>query len=286
MNDTADNTSPVPLPDPAQAQIAASFVAARRQARALPSFPGPLPASLAAAYRVQDLAIEQWSDRVIGWKVGYIAPERRDDEGDERLLGPMFARALWHDHGGINPIPVFEGGFAAVEAEYVLRINDDARPGKLTWTPEEAAQLPTTLLVGVEVASSPLASINDLGPCAVIADFGNHAGLVLGREIPDWHVLDEAGLHAETWIDGSPVGAGGAARLPGGLHGALAFALTRLARRGRPLRAGELIATGNATGIHQIGVGQKAEVRFADLPPIACRAVPATALAGGTERHG
>ena len=33
---------------------------------------------------------------------------------------------------------------------------------------------------------------------------------------------------------------------PGGLRAAFAFALSRSARRGRPLKAGDLIATGNA----------------------------------------
>ena len=71
------------------------------------------------------------------------------------------------------------------------------------------------------------------------------------------------------------VGTGGATRLPGGLRAAYAFALSRSALRGRPLRKGDLIATGNATGIHDIEAGQTALVRFAGFGDIACRAVPA-----------
>ena len=63
--------------------------------------------------------------------------------------------------------------------------------------------------------------------------------------------------------------------LPGGLRTAIAFALSRSAKRGRPLKRGELIATGNATGIHDIRVGQTAVVRFAGFGDIACRAVAA-----------
>ena len=257
--------------------IARHFVEARRAGRSLPDFPGAIPPDLVTAYQVQDLAITRWGDAVAGWKIGYIAPERRDVSGDERLLGPVFARNLWIATGSIVDIPVFSGagGFAAVEAEYVLQLQADAPADKYDWTPEEAAALPTRLFIGVEVASSPLATINVLGPKVVVSDFGNNNGLVLGAEIADWTRLDEARLLARTEIDGQVVGTGGASNLPGGLRAAFAFALARSAKRGRSLRKGEWIATGNATGIHDIAVGQHAVVRFEGHGEISCRAVAA-----------
>ncbi len=263
-----------PAPDDAAA-IARTFTEARRAGSALPAFPGAIPTDLVGAYQVQDRAIDRWDDQVIGWKVGYIAAERRDGSGDERLLGPIFKRQLWNDTGRTTDIPVFVGGFGAVEAEYVLELLEDAPAGQLHWSPEQAEALPARLYIGVEVASSPLATINELGPRGVVSDFGNNNGLVLGPEIPNWTALDDAQLRAETLIEGDVVGTGGATRLPGGLRAAYAFALSRSALRGRPLRKGDLIATGNATGIHDITVGQTALVRFAGFGDIACRAVPA-----------
>lgn len=262
-------------PPPALNEIARSFTQARAEGRALADFPGSIPEDLETAYRVQDIAIAQWPDQVVGWKVGYIAAERRDHSGDDRLLGPIFSRRLQNATGSIADIAVFAGGFAAVEAEYVLRLDADAPADQLHWTPEQAAALPATLFIGVEVASSPLATINVLGPRVVISDFGNNNGLLLGPQIPDWTALDEATLRAETLIEGEVVGTGGALHLPGGLRTAFAFALGRSARRGRPLRRGELIATGNATGIHDIAVGQQALIRFHGHGEIHCRAVAA-----------
>jgi 2-keto-4-pentenoate hydratase len=256
--------------------IAAAFVCARKEGAALAGFPGVIPNDLIAAYRVQDLAIAQWLDEVIGWKVGYIQPQRRDVSGDERLLGPIFRRQVWPADGVVD-LPVFAGGFAAVEAEYVLRLRADAPHGKTEWTPQEAAALPATLHVGIEVASSPLATINALGPCVVVSDFGNNNGLILGDEIAGWRAIPEEQLRAQTWIDGACVGTGGATVLPGGLLAAYAFALSRSAQRGRPLRAGELVATGNATGIHDITIGQTTQVRFEGYGAIDARAVAATA---------
>jgi len=254
------------------AKIAGSFVEARVRGASLPDFPGSIPADLVTAYQVQDLAISLWPDRVVGWKVGFIAAERRDSSGDDRLLGPIFSAGLLDAIGGNVGFPVFAGGFAAVEAEYVLRLQADAPADKTEWTPAEAAALPATLHIGVEIASSPLATINILGPRVVVSDFGNNNGLILGREIPGWLAIPEAELTCHTFIEERLVGSGGATTLPGGLRAAYAFALSRSAKRGRPLKAGDLIATGNATGIHDIAVGQSARISFAGFGDITCRA--------------
>jgi len=267
------------------AAIADQFVRARRQGVSLPDFPGQIPEDLVTAYRVQDIAIAQWPDRVVGWKVGYIAPERRDASGDERLLGPIFERSLQmatgsHPAASLD-FQVFSGGFGAVEAEYVLRLDADAPAEKTDWTPEEAATVLSTLYTGMEVASSPLATINLLGPRVVISDFGNNNGLILGEEISNWVSIPESELTCQTFIDEQQVGSGGATTLPGGLRAAFAFALSRSAKRGRPLKKGDLIATGNATGIHDIGAGQQARLRFAGFNDIVCRAVAATPRESG-----
>ncbi len=265
------------LPPAGLGEIARQFVSARLRGGSLSDFPGLIPDDLETAYRVQDLAISQWDDRVVGWKVGYIAAERRDSSGDDRLLGPVFSRKLWNATGAIVEIPVFSGagGFAAVEAEYVLQLQADAPVDQLHWSPEQAEALPARMFIGVEVASSPLATINVLGPLAVVSDFGNNNGLILGPEVPAWTTLDEPSLRAQTEIEGEVVGTGGATRLPGGLRAAYAFALSRSAQRGRPLKKGDLIATGNATGIHDIAVGQQAVIRFTGYGDISCKAVAA-----------
>lgn len=245
----------------AKRSIVDAFARARRAGEALAGFPGTIPDTLVEAYAVQDLAIAEWGDALVGWKVGYIAAERRDVSGDDRLLGPVFRRNL-QQAGDDLRIAVFAGGFGAIEAEYVLRLDADAPADKTDWTPEEAAALPATLFVGLEVASSPLATINQLGPLVVVSDFGNNNGLVVGAEIPHWTELDDAALRVETRIDDVVVGTGGATTLPGGLRQAFAFALSRSAGRGRPLKRGELVATGNATGIHDILPGQRAHLVF------------------------
>jgi 2-keto-4-pentenoate hydratase len=87
-------------------------------------------------------------------------------------------------------------------------------------------------------------------------------------------------LRCDTRIDGALVGSGTAASVNGGPLAALAFALRCNALRGRPLRAGDLISTGAATGVHSIGAGQLAEVAFDGIATLACRTVPMIPVAG------
>lgn len=256
--------------------VAQTFVRARRTATALPGYPGDLPPDLAAAYQVQDAALKLWPDEVVGWKVGRIPPEHEATLGANRLCGPVFRQALWHvNPGEVTPFPVFEGGFAAVEAEYVARIGADAPADKLTWTTEEALDLIGALHIGMEPAGSPLATINLVGPLAVVSDFGNNAGLMVGAEIAGWRETPIQGLHCQTVIEGRVVGQGGAFVLPGGPVESVRFLAENVARRGRPLKAGMYVCTGAAAGIHDIVAGQTGAVRFDGEGEIACRAVPA-----------
>jgi 2-keto-4-pentenoate hydratase len=261
--------------------IAEEFVRARLRGEALRSFPGEAPPALESAYATQDCAISLWPDRVAGWKVGRIDPPWSERLGEDRLVGPIFARDIREAHPGkLIEFPVFEGGFAAVEAEFVFRLTGDPPPDKLTWTAEEAARLPSALHVGIETAGSPLAAINDLGPPVVVCDFGNNAGLLLGPEVAGWRDRPLESLTCETFIEHRSVGRGGAPSLPGGPLAAFAFALQRCAARAKPLAAGDLVSTGATTGIHEIMSGEHVCVRFSDIGEIRCRAVPASRRSG------
>jgi 2-keto-4-pentenoate hydratase len=269
------------------AAVARQFVRARLGARALSAFPGPLPPDMAAGYRAQEAAIGLWREPIVGWKVGRIPAELQGELGAARLMGPVFAGHLWiADSAAPTPLPVISGGFAAVEAEYVFRIGRDAPADKLKWTPDEALEFAGDLLVGVEFAGSPLATINVLGPRVVASDFGNNAGLIVGRPVPNWRQRPDLIPPCRAYVADVLVGEGSPADVPGGPQASLAFLLGACAARGRPLQAGQFVTTGAASGIHEIEAGQSARIVFGELDEIRCVAVPA-APAGdrGGENH-
>ena len=260
--------------------VASEFVTARRSAGSFTKYPGLPPPDLDAAYRCQDEAIALWDDTISGWKVGWIPEPLSQKYGAQRLVGPIFNRALKRANGSASiDAPVFARGFAAIEAEFVFQLAKDAPANVTEWSTETARRFVKTMFIGIEIASSPLQNINDYGPAVVASDFGNNAGLLLGAEVPDWQARTLESLNCETRIEGAVVGRGNAAAVSGGPLAALAFALRCNARRGRPLRAGEYVSTGAATGVHSIVAGQSAEAIFTGIGSLRCVATPMTPVA-------
>lgn len=252
------------------ASVAETFVKARRAARALDAFPGIPPTDLASAYACQDAALSLWDDEIGGWKIGRIGADFEPRLGAGRLAGPIFSRSIWRSADDPVVVPILVGGFAAVEAEFVYLLGRDAPADKLTWNTDEARSMVGEARIGVEMAGSPLATINALGPAVVVSDFGNNNGLIVGPSAE----LDED-LVVETVLDCALVGRGRAGDIPGGPIESLRFLLENTARRGRPLKAGQYVSTGAITGIHDIVAGQSARVDFGRLGVIRLHAVAA-----------
>jgi len=254
--------------------IAAAFVAARRDARALGVYPGNPPMTLEAAYRIQDAAIRLHGGSVAGWKVGRIPPPLDEKFGATRLFGPIFT-GLVHAVLPRRDMPIFDGGFGAVEAEFLFQLGD-VPTGRTTWSIADALACVTAVHIGFEIASSPFAGINKMGPTVTASDFGNNNGLLVGPALTDWQIVDIDEMQLITRIDGVVVGTGQAASFPGGCGGSIALLLENLAQRGIAAAHGTWVSTGAVTGVHEISPGSIATAEFGNLKPIACRIVAAT----------
>jgi 2-keto-4-pentenoate hydratase len=255
------------------ASIARRFREARWGADGLPEYPGELPRSLDDAYVIQDSAIGDWGKPVLGWKVGRIPSPLAERHGSDRLAGPIFN--VVEANGDVPEMPIFAKGFAAAEAEFLLRVGAKPPPGKTAFTLAEAGDLIDAVHVGIEIASSPLGSINDLGPTAIVSDFGNNNGLVVGRAIPDWRSSGFEEWEVVTRIDGQEVGRGAASSFVDGAIGSARFLFELLARRGINLVPGQWISSGAVTGVHPLKPGQTAEVLFDRWYEVRCRAIAA-----------
>lgn len=255
--------------------IVSAFRVARVSALPLVVYPGAVPATLSDAYALQDAAITAFPDIVRGWKIAGVLPEFREAIGASRLAGPVFAKTIRLSNGRNSVrFPVFTGGFAAVEAEFIYVMERDIVPGEKL---DRYALLSAirSLHAGVETAGSPFAGINDLGPLAVISDFGNNNGIIVGAEIPAWRSAALETLTSQTSINGAVVGTGGAANVFGGPISALEFLVENLGSRGITLHSGDYVSTGMTTGIHAVVAGDTALFDFAGSIRIAAEAVPA-----------
>jgi 2-keto-4-pentenoate hydratase len=250
--------------------IARRFVAARHAAESPIDYPGTFPQSLEEAYRIQDLAIAEDGDDVVGWKVGRIGDADLPHYDVNRLAGPIFARFVHHYAGQPIAMPVFADGFGAAEAEFLLRIARDVPPREAPYTMDEAAELVDAIHVGIEIASSPFPGINIHGPAVTVSDFGNNNGLIVGAPISNWR---DSGF--ERWpvtlaVDGIGVGRATTETMLDGAVGAVRFLLGLLGQRGILLPAGSWVSTGAVTGVHEVRPGQNVLARFGNDLAVTC----------------
>lgn len=228
--------------------ISQQLLAARVSATPLSDFPHTPPATLEEAYQIQHSSLKQWPDKVAGWKVGGIPEHRRSELGANWLVGPIFARSVKHAEGTTNvAMPVFSGGFAAIEPELVVQLG--------------CSRAEDRMFIGAEIASSPVPAINDHGPTAVVCDFGNNNGLLIGTEITDWRHNREP-LEVSIWVDDTLIKTRVLAGLSEQATPALQFCLDHAARQGRTLPPGALVSTGAITGIHEAIIGAHSKISF------------------------
>ena len=248
--------------------ISAAFLAARREARAIDAFPGDVPGSLEAAYRVQARSIRDWGEPIIGFKVGGIAPAFRDTYPSAWLAGPIFkSHLLEAKTDGPTVVSVFQGGFAAYEPELVFRLTNVRATRPRLDSHEDAMPYITAVHIGAEIASSPLKSLNALGPGSIISDFGNQSAVVVGPEIDRGWLDRLKDIQVTTFIDGNEVGSAHVASGDAGPLGALRFLLNHL--RDEPygkLDADELwLSSGAITGVHETAPGSDCTIVYEDL---------------------
>lgn len=249
------------------AQIASRFVDARRTATVLTDYPGTIPDDLADAYAVQDAAIALREGEIVGWKVGRINPPIGQVD---RLAGPIFASTRVSSGAAPVAMPVFAGGFAAAEAEFLLRIGTAPDPAKRSYSLEEATALIDAVHVGIEIASSPFGGINDHGAGVTISDFGNNNGLVIGPAIANWSSANLLDWPVELTINGELIGAGMAVTMLDGPFGAARFLFALMAERGISLTPGQWISSGAVTGVHRVAVGDVVQARFDAHYSVSC----------------
>ncbi|MXP10298.1 2-keto-4-pentenoate hydratase [Pseudoblastomonas halimionae] len=249
--------------------IAQAFVDARRKRSGLREYPGERPQTLADAYAIQDAALAIWKRAIGGWKVGRINPPDSDRLGAERLAGPVFADTIVRADGEPADFAIFSDGFAAAEAEFMLRLAP--RDGALPTTPTEAMEWVDEVRIGLEIASSPYPDINTDGPCVTISDHGNNAGLQLGPTVDKthWSSLDD--VEVSLSIDGRTAGRATTATMLDGPFGSVCFLLANLQQRGIATQAGWWISSGAITGVHKVESGNDVIAHFGDLGSVSAQ---------------
>ena len=257
------------------------------RATRLPAFPGTDSAGFASGLCHQDAAIGLWPDEIAGWKVGRVAPEFEDQLRPHRLAGPdLLESSCAGGRQRARRFPVFAGGFAAVEAEFVFEICARCAGRQDRLDAGRGRGVGRCHAHRRRDGGQPARDHQRAGTDGRGDRLRQQCRTDPGPAIADWRAHTEAIWSARASSTGESVGAARASTFPGGPVEALRFLLEHCARRGRPLKAGMLVSTGAATGIHDIAAGQRAQVDFGRDGEIACLAVAAKPAMAGLHARG
>lgn len=245
------------------ARAAAALIEARRRHVPLAAFPaGAAPRSLDDAYAVQEAFTRLWPSPVAGYKVGCASPE------SQRLVGASgpFAARVYAGDCVASPATVRARDYFAVgvEAEFAFRLARDFAPDGAPSRADAAAAV-AEVVCAIEICDTRLADWKAAGLHAMIADNGFQGGLVLGPGRPLAAAPDLAAHEVTLSVNGAVKGRGAGRLVLGHPLDSLAWLAGELARRGHPLRAGNVVAAGTCTGLHLVAAPARVVADFGTL---------------------
>jgi 2-keto-4-pentenoate hydratase len=200
------------------------------------------PTDAAGAYAVQEINTRFWVEkgrRIVGRKAGLTAKAVQVQLGvDQPDFGVLFADMEIEDGGVLDPVQSLQ---PKVEAEIAFVLAHDLLEPDTT--AEMVAQAVATVHAAIEIVDSRIADWK-ITFADTVADNGSSAYFVLAAGGLPLAGLDLEGAAMTMEVGGEVVSTGiGAAALGNPLNAAAWLAQT-LAKRGEPLKAGDILLAG------------------------------------------
>lgn len=219
--------------------IARRLVAAHKGAAAV-AHAQVTPPDEPAAYAVQDATLAGLGP-LGGWKVGAKTPSALP------TCAPLPARGLFASGARLLGPPWRMRG---IEVEVAVRLGKDLVPRSGEPDAQEVQDAIDVVLPVMEVVETRLADWRESAPLAQLADLGTHGGLVIGEPSTMKPAdLDLRTLQAYLAFDGQPVASTRGANPAADVWRLIGWLARHCARRGQPLRAGQVVTTGSCTGL-------------------------------------
>ena len=200
------------------------------------------PVDVNGAYAVQEINTLFWQAqgrRIVGRKAGLTAKSVQVQLGvDQPDFGALFDDMEIADGGTLDPARAIQ---PKAEAEIAFILGKDL-PSPDT-TPEQVAQAVATVHAAIEIVDSRIADWK-ITFADTVADNGSSAFFVLakdGKALPDLDIWT-AGMVME--VNGQIVSLGAGAAALGHPLNAAAWLAQTLAKRGQPLKAGDILLAG------------------------------------------
>lgn len=250
--------------DGAAARAASVLATAYRRRERLEALPPDLrPGTLAEAYAIQDRLVEAWGGESVGWKLSCTSDvARRTLKADEPCRGRVMAGTVAR-----SPAVLDGGGYfmRIVEPEFGFRLGKDLPPSGAPFDAAAVADAVDAMIPLIEIVDTAYRDWTAVGVPSLVADNMLSGGLVLGEPSADWRRADLASREVTLALNGEVVTRGSGGNVLGHPVNALLWLANHLPGAGMGLRAGEVVATGLATGLAHADVGDTAVADFGEF---------------------
>ncbi len=207
-----------------------------------------LPRSVEEAYAVQDEFVALKSracGAIAGYKIALTTPAMRAMVGLSDSIG-----GVMHDKQVVRSpatVRAADYGRLIVEFEVAVRLAKDLPAGSSLHTRDSVANAVGAVMPAFELADDRNADYAGLSSQALglVADNAWSEGAVLGVPVTDWRSIDLAALRGVATVNGETVGEGHGRDAMGHPFEAVAWVANNLAKRGKQLRAGQIVITGS-----------------------------------------
>ena len=236
---------------------------AMRRREALAALPRPCrPRNAREAYAVQD-ALVAMIGAPGGYKVAFTNPGIQRQMGvAEPAAGRLIADRMRDSPARIDVSRLFRVG---IESEFAFRMARDLPAAAAPFARPTVADAVGALVPAIEIVDTRYNDWSRCGALQAIADNAFASHWVGGAAVADWRGIDLAAARAVTRLDGAEAARGSGADVLGHPLAALTWLANHLARRGRGLKAGEIVTTGSATAIVMARPGDAAVADFGGL---------------------
>jgi 2-keto-4-pentenoate hydratase len=210
------------------------------------AFPAELaPVDLDQGLAIQDALAKRLNFEPVGWKLALTSAAGQARAG---FTHPFFGRMLkgWVQN---SPATFPPGTFnlPLLESEIAFRMAAALPKRETNYAREEVLDAVDSAFIGVEIPDVRQAGEWPFPMPMLAADNGATAGYVIGPDIREWRSRDLNAIEVSLEVDGRHAGDNLTGDERTDAIAVLVWAANELARRGYPLRAGDIVTTGSAT---------------------------------------
>lgn len=244
----------------------------KRTAAGLP--PDAVPATLADAYKVQELLVQKMLAKRGGTSIGYkaaatnVAAQRQMD-----VDGPFFGTLLGAtSHKSPAMFDASQFTLRIVEAEFGFEMGADVPASPVPYTAESIAPFVAAVFPAIELVDHRYHDWRLVGAPSLAADNAIHGAWVEGAHVHYRPSFNLSTHPVRVIVNGQPWREGSGANVLGDPLNVVAWLANELPKHGRMLRRGEKLSTGTTAEVYfanagdrviaDFGVLGKAEVRF------------------------